>query len=242
MPVVPNAKRPQISLVENHGQFSGQLQETFAKLERSQQELMQRLSQLETFNQQLSEINKTIFVLTRKMETVRQEIKEQTVSQVRLLLLSCLARMRETQEAKPYEPQLNKLIQCIEQVDTIPSTSTSSIGTSTILTSQEQRIVSMIQHGMTNDDIAKRLHVAPTTVKTHRRNIRKKLGITGAKNRLRTYFQTPEPLYPQPPPLRSRYVEQQGESHRPQLPPGIQTTFLTSLSRIYTPLLRQMPE
>jgi hypothetical protein len=59
------------------------------------------------------------------------------------------------------------------------------------------------------------LHVAPTTVKTHRRNIRKKLGITGAKKRLHAYFQTPESLRSQPPPLRSLGVEQQGESHRP---------------------------
>jgi ATP/maltotriose-dependent transcriptional regulator MalT len=219
MPAVPNAQRPQISSLEDNVQFFGQLQETLAKLERSQQELMQRLSQLETLNQELLETNQALFILTRRIEVVRQEAKEQIISQVKLLLFPFLERMRETQGEKSYEPQLRKLMQCIEHVDTVPPSSTSSIGTPAILTSQELRIASMIRRGMTNDDIAEQLHVAPTTVKTHRRNIRKKLGITGAKNRLYTYFQTPEPLHAEPPPPRSPSVGQQGESHRPVVIP-----------------------
>jgi DNA-binding CsgD family transcriptional regulator len=53
----------------------------------------------------------------------------------------------------------------------------------------------MIRQGRTNDEIAEQLYIAPSTVKTHRRNIRKKLGLAGAKNRLQAYFQTSKPNY-----------------------------------------------
>jgi ATP/maltotriose-dependent transcriptional regulator MalT len=221
--------------VDNNGQLLGQLQEACIKLEQSQQEIMQRLSHLETLNQQLLETSKTIFNLTKKIETVRQEAKEQIISQVRLLLLPFLDRMREEQGMTPSELQLSTLIHCIEQVDSATSASTSSTEILGVLTSQEQRVVSMIRHGMTNDDIAARLHVAPTTVKTHRRNIRKKLGIRGAKNRLHAYLQTPEPLYSPSPPLCLPHGEQRGESHHPTVIPLHPDRLLSPFSKDFRP-------
>jgi DNA-binding NarL/FixJ family response regulator len=88
----------------------------------------------------------------------------------------------------PDEGDVDGLCQFIAPVDPVPFTPL----VHTSLTSQELRIISMIRQGMTNDEIADQLYIAPTTVKTHRRNIRKKLGLTGAKNRLQTYFQTAE--------------------------------------------------
>jgi ATP/maltotriose-dependent transcriptional regulator MalT len=236
MPAVPNAKVPQMPIMDNSGQFLGQLQEAYVNLERSQQEIMQRLSHLETLNQQLLETSNAIFNLTKKIETVRQEAKEQIISQVRLLLLPLLECMREYQGMTPSEPQLSKLIQCIEQVDSATSASTSYTETLGVLTSQEQRIVAMIRHGMTNDNIAAQLHVAPTTVKTHRRNIRKKLGIRGAKNRLHTYLQTPESLHSPSSPLRLPHGEQRGESHHPTVIPLHPDQFHSHSSKGFHPI------
>jgi DNA-binding NarL/FixJ family response regulator len=162
---------------------------TLGKLERGQQDLRQRMMQLETLNQELIEAHKTILDLTQKMETIRQEVKEQIMSQIRLLLLPLLEHMRAAQETTPYEDHVDELCQFIVPVDPVPS---AALYAHMSLTSQELRIISMIRQGMTNDDIAEQLYIAPTTVKTHRRNIRKKLGIAGAKNRLQTYFQTAE--------------------------------------------------
>ena len=147
------------------------------------------MRQLETLNQELIEAHKTILALTQKMETIRQEVKEQIMSQIRLLLLPLLEHMRAAQETTPYEDHVDELCQFIVSVDPVPST---AVYSHISLTSQELRIISMIRQGMTNDDIAEQLYIAPATVKTHRRNIRKKLGLAGAKNRLQTYFQTAE--------------------------------------------------
>ena len=168
-------------------QLERDYQHTLAKLEGSQQDLRQRIMQLETLNQEIVEANKAVFALAQKMEVLEQEVTERIMSQIRLLLLPFWEYVRESQETAPNEDHINKLCQFIGgQVDPVPP---ASLYVHTVLTSQELRIVSMIRQGMTNNDIAERLYIAPTTVKTHRRNIRKKLGLAGAKNRLQTYFQ-----------------------------------------------------
>ena len=186
-----------IALVSKQDLKTQQLEQdyhrTLAKLERSQKELRQRMMQLKALHQELIESRKTIFALTQKMETISQEVKEQIMSQIRFLLLPFLEHMCTVQKAMPYEDHVDGLCQFIAPpVDPVPSIPLAH----TSLTSQELRIISMIRQGMTNDEIADQLYIAPTTVKTHRRNIRKKLGLAGAKHRLQTYFQTAEMQLP----------------------------------------------
>jgi DNA-binding NarL/FixJ family response regulator len=160
---------------------------TLIRLEQSQQDLRQRIIQLETLKQELVETNQAILALTQKIDTLRQEIKEQIMSQIRPLLFSFFEHMSDAQRKMSHKDHVSKLLQFIAQVDPAPP---ASLPSQAALTSQEQRIISMIRQGMTNDKIAEQLYIAPTTVKTHRRNIRKKLGLAGAKNRLQAYFQT----------------------------------------------------
>jgi DNA-binding CsgD family transcriptional regulator len=61
---------------------------------------------------------------------------------------------------------------------------------STSLSLSELRIASMIKHGMATEEIARLLYVSPDTVKTHRRNIRRKLRIKGAKKNLGAYLRS----------------------------------------------------
>jgi DNA-binding CsgD family transcriptional regulator len=46
-----------------------------------------------------------------------------------------------------------------------------------------------------------RLHISPETVKSHRKNIRKKLGLRGSAERLRAYFES---------------LEEEGNNHAPR--------------------------
>ncbi len=57
-----------------------------------------------------------------------------------------------------------------------------------LLSSRELSVIALIQAGMTTEDIADRLHISPDTVKTHRRNIRRKLDIIGKKDDLASYL------------------------------------------------------
>lgn len=50
------------------------------------------------------------------------------------------------------------------------------------LTRQEQKIAWMLAQGYTHKQIQEELSIAPTTVKTHAKNIYAKLGLTRQKN------------------------------------------------------------
>ena len=56
------------------------------------------------------------------------------------------------------------------------------------LTVQEGRIATLIAQGLSTEAIAAQLYIAPTTVKVHRRNMRKKLGLVGPQQRLQPYL------------------------------------------------------
>jgi DNA-binding NarL/FixJ family response regulator len=150
------------------------------------------MMQLETLHQDLLEAHNAILTFTQKLETLRQEVKEQIMAQLRALLFSFFEPTSNAQGTTPYKDHANTLCQFSAQVVPVPST---SLYAQTVLTSQELRIIAMIRQGMTNDEIAEQLYIAPTTVKTHRRNIRKKLGLAGVKNRLQAYFQTSKSNY-----------------------------------------------
>lgn len=47
----------------------------------------------------------------------------------------------------------------------------------TVLTERENEITALVASGLTNKDIAEKLHLSPHTVHTHRKNIIKKLGV-----------------------------------------------------------------
>ena len=49
------------------------------------------------------------------------------------------------------------------------------------LSSMELRVALMIKRGFDSEEIARLLHISPDTIKTHRRSIRKKLGIRNSK-------------------------------------------------------------
>jgi DNA-binding CsgD family transcriptional regulator len=52
----------------------------------------------------------------------------------------------------------------------------------------ELRIASLVKGGVTTEEIARQLHIAESTVRTHRKNIRKKLNINTAQYSLRNFL------------------------------------------------------
>ena len=59
----------------------------------------------------------------------------------------------------------------------------------TVLTPTELRTALLIRNGLTTDEIAKHMHISPETVKSHRKNIRKKLGLNKSHHNLRAHLQ-----------------------------------------------------
>lgn len=162
---------------------------TLRKLQQSQAELLDRQEQLETLNSELMDTNKALSVLVKTVERTRQETEMRIVLKIKSLIIPMIEKLRRDDHMQRYESHLTSLVGYMEDL-TSGLASNSHITASLSFT--ELRIASMIKNGMTNDEIAMQLHVAPDTVKTHRKNIRRKLKIVGSGNNLRSYLQSME--------------------------------------------------
>ena len=59
-----------------------------------------------------------------------------------------------------------------------------------VLSTTEFRVAALIKNGLTTDEIANHMYVSPCTVKSHRRNIRKKLDLNHSNHNLKSFLQS----------------------------------------------------
>jgi DNA-binding NarL/FixJ family response regulator len=166
-------------------------QRTLAQLEQNQKALATRTAQLEQSNRDLLETNKALTVLARNVERTRHETEKRIREQIRHVLLPLLEKYMETlrqdNNLTRYEPQLTMVRSYLE--DMMSGLATGLYATAG-LSFMELRIALMIKNGLSSEEITTRLYISPETVKTHRRNIRRKLGLVGTKHGLRLYLQS----------------------------------------------------
>lgn len=104
---------------------------------------------------------------------------------VRPILAPLLEALRRDDAVAKYRLELSLIEEWIENLD--EELQLTCVGPAK-LSFREMKIATMIKNGMTTDRIAEQLHIAPDTVKTHRRNIRKKLGLVGDKCDLASFL------------------------------------------------------
>jgi FixJ family two-component response regulator len=165
-------------------------QETLVELQHSQKALQLRTQRLETLNRELTEVSNALSVLARSIDRVRQETEQRVRQQVRSLINPLMENCGQDRNLARYENHLEMLRTYIEDATFDLTMDLPAVAD---LSSQELRIAYMIKTGMTIREIAGRLHVSPETVKTHRRNIRKKLGLRGTRKNLHAYLQSMAP-------------------------------------------------
>ncbi len=162
---------------------------TLSELQRSKEELQAYTKHLEQLNTELRETHHAMLVLARNADRARHDTEERIIAHLRSLVLPLIGDMRQDERLQPYEAQLSLLVNAIEEAVAGLATHLAVIPA---LSAREMRIAVMIKNGMTSEEIASYLHISPETVKTHRRNIRKKLGLIGRGDQLRAYFRSLE--------------------------------------------------
>ncbi|UCD87079.1 MAG: response regulator [Desulfobacterales bacterium] len=162
-----------------------ELKKTLKELERSQGECLVYGRRLEEINEQLLETNKALSVLAENLERTREESEKRIVRKIRLLIVPIVEKLQRDRKLKGYRTELRMLMDHIEEL-TLSLANDSRI--SSRLTPTEVRIASMIMNDLTSQEIANQLNISPDTVKTHRRNIRKKLNIKHSDVNLRAYL------------------------------------------------------
>lgn len=163
------------------------LRRTLTELERSQSDLLAHKRGLEYVNKELFDAVSALSVLARNLERIREESEKHIFLKIRSLILPVVEKLQQNEKLKRYKAELSMLENHIE-------TLTSGLATDTriapVLSAAELRIASMVANGLTSEEIAKPLHVSLNTVKTHRKNIRRKLNINHSHYNLRSYLES----------------------------------------------------
>jgi FixJ family two-component response regulator len=162
-----------------------ELKKTLKELEHSQSECLTYGRRLEEINEQLLETNKALSVLAENLERTREESEKRIIRRIRSLIVPIVEKLERDKNLKGYKTELRALKGHMEAL-------TSSLSRETTIASRlspaEVRIASMIMNDLTSQEIAGQLNTSLSTVKTHRRNIRKKLNIKHSDQNLRAYL------------------------------------------------------
>ncbi len=164
-----------------------ELEIKISELENKSKELLANKVELENLNNQLMETNNALTVLARNLENTRKESERRMFQKTRTLILPVLDNIMQARGMKRYRTDLDMLAGYILNLTSDLST---DVKLSASLSSTEARIASMIKNGMSSDEIARHLNISPYTVKTHRKNIRKKLNLLNSGVNLRAYLES----------------------------------------------------
>ena len=133
---------------------------------------------------ELAESNTALKVLLRQRAEDQKEFEHNISSNIRHLIMPYLTRLKNTNTSPEELTYLNILESNLQEIVEPFSQKLSSRYLS--FTHKEIQIADLIKDGKQDKDIIEILNISLDTVKTHRRNIRKKLDINNKKINLRT--------------------------------------------------------
>ena len=119
------------------------------------------------------------------MELEREEVQKQIALKIRNLIIPIVAKLRNDQALHNLGAQLDILI---AQIEDLTSGFAIDSRVAKTLSFSELRIGALVKNGLTTEEIARQLHISKSTVRAHRKNIRKKLHITDAQYTLKNFL------------------------------------------------------
>lgn len=155
------------------------------KLEVNEETVRTQTSQLEQLNSEVMAFNREFAAFLHSLEASFEGKEHRLLAKIRPLLTSLTSELRDDENFKKYKEQLEVLESYIDQLGFSFTNNAQDVAS---LSLTELRIASLVRNGMTSEEIAAFVHVSPDTVKTHRRNIRRKLGIIGTKEDLKSHL------------------------------------------------------
>ena len=155
-------------------------------IKQTEQRLKQREKELETKNICLEEINTAMKVLLKKREEDKTEIENNVLTNVKELVEPYFEKIKKTKLDEQQEAFLSIIESNLNEIVS-PFTRKMSLKYLN-LTPTEIRIANLIKHGSSTKKIAEIMNVSPRTIETHRKNIRRKIGLERKRANLRSYL------------------------------------------------------
>lgn len=174
-------------LEERVKQRTAELNDALKIIKRSENELRQRKSALERLNKELLDTNQALSVLARNIDKEKDNMEKRISQEITAKIMPIIKGLQKDVYCRKRLADLEVLTHYLKSI--VPALTLDSPLYS-FLTEQEMRVAVMIKDGLTSPKIADMLNISLHTVKSHRKNLRKKLNIQKSDIDLCTYLRS----------------------------------------------------
>jgi PAS domain S-box-containing protein len=150
-------------------------------------ELSQLKIEGEKINSELLETNNALSTLARKINDHRLETEKSVAGTINSRIMPVVDNLRNSDKFDDIQSGLDIID---AHLQTLTKELWGEMNTVTNLTPSEMQVATMIKNGMKSREIAEKFYISLQTVKTHRRNIRKKLNIQSPNTSLASYLRS----------------------------------------------------
>jgi len=164
-----------------------EFRQAYEEVKHKREELLFNESKLKETNKQLMETNNALSVLAQNIDRTRKEAEFQISTKIRSSIMPLIEKFKESKHLAEFSVELGVLMDFMDDLLTGLSMEPQIAH---VLSATEFRVAALIKNGLTSDEIANHMYVSPFTVKSHRRNIRKKLHLSHSNHSLKTYLQS----------------------------------------------------
>jgi PAS domain S-box-containing protein len=165
--------------------FKAEWQETARTLELKKAELAAQKMNLDRTSREVVKTNTALSVLARNIDRRREELEKKIAHSVSGKIIPIMNELRSDKLPVKSLAKIDVLSALLADLTPEGSKSQEVIA---VLSATELRLALMIKKDFTSEQIAGLLNMSPHTIKTHRRNIRKKLGLHNSKVNLSSYL------------------------------------------------------
>jgi PAS domain S-box-containing protein len=191
---ITDKKRVEKELVKAHDELEHRIKERTFELrnaletiKRSEKELLQRKLDLEEANKELLDTNQAVSILARNIDQKKEELEKKISKMCRGKLIPILKGLQKDVYCQKREADLELIVSYLNELAKDASLYNDI---ASYLTHQEMRVAMMIKNGLTSQQIGDLLCISLYTVKTHRKNIRKKLKLDNTSVNLVSYLKS----------------------------------------------------
>lgn len=160
--------------------------EEITDLKQTEEALRESEAQLKQQKVELEEANIALKVLLKQREDDKAEIEQKVIANVKEMVLPYVEKLKRV-SLKSKDKRVVEIIDSHLQ-DIISPMIQKLTNANIILTPQEIQVASLVKDGKASKEIADILNVAETTVHFHRKNLRKKFGLSNSQTNLRSYL------------------------------------------------------